>query len=158
MNNILVLGPSYSGKTTFINTLFKIKNKVTTTIGIDLYLYNISNTKKIYFWDVGNGLYYDKILKSLIPKINILIIIQNNKSINFIYDCILFISKYDIKNVIIIFNKIKKYNNNNERYIKYLNYNIKFKFFYIDCNKYKEVIDIFNYINNNIIIMYNDRL
>ena len=84
INNILVLGQKCSGKTHFIHTLLKIKMKPTITIGADMYPYIISEKNKMYLWDVGNGLYYNEIIISLLVKVSTIIIIENEKSTDFI--------------------------------------------------------------------------
>lgn len=151
-NNILILGPKCSGKTIFIYTLLKINMKPTITIGADLYCYNSLKKNKMYLWEVGNGLYYNEIINSILIKINTIIIIENKKTTDFINETISFIKNYSIKNIIIIFNLIDNYNIFNEKYIKSLNPNINFNIFYIDCNKYSNVINIFNFIENNILL------
>ena len=152
LNNILILGPKCSGKTIFIHTLLEIEMKPTITIGADLYCYNSLKKNKMYLWDVGNGLYYNEIISSLLIKTNTIIIIENNKSTDFINKTISFIKKHSIKNIIIIFNLIDNYNIFNEKYINSLNLNINFNIFYIDCNKYNDVINVFNFIENNILL------
>lgn len=151
-NNIFILGPKCSGKTTFIHTLLNIKTKPTITIGTDMHCYKYSDNNKIIFWDVGNGLHYREIIYSLLVRVNTIIIVENSNTIDFISETILFINNYNIKNIIIIFNNIKKPNNLIEKQIETLNLNITFNIFYINCNKYKDVINIAKFIENNIII------
>ena len=158
INNILVLGPKCSGKTSFIYTLLKIKIIPTVTIGADMYVYKYSNTKKIYLWDIGNGLYYNEVINPLLIKVNTIIIIENKKNIDFIKKTILYIKNYySIKNIIIIFNLIdynnnliNNFNNLINKYIESLDLDIKFNIFSIDCNKYEEVKNIISFIKNNI--------
>lgn len=151
-NNILILGPKCSGKTTFIHTLLNIKTKPTITIGTDMHCYKYSDNNKIIFWDVGNGLHYREIIYSLLVRVDTIIIVENSNTINFISETILFINNYNIKNIIIIFNNIEKPNNFNEKQIETLNPNITFNIFYINCNKYKDVINTAKFIENNIVI------
>ncbi len=151
-NNILILGPKCSGKTTFMHTLLNIKNKPTITIGTDMFCYKYSNNNKIYFWDVGNGLYYKQLIYSLLTKVNTIIIIEDNNTLDFIKQTISFIDNYNIKNVIIIFNMFEKSDNFNETQIESLNPDITFNIFYINCNKFDEVINIAKFIENNIVI------
>ena len=151
-NNILILGPKCSGKTTFMHTLLDIKNKPTITIGTDMFCYKYSNNNKIFFWDVGNGLHYKELIYSLLTKVDTIIIVEDNNTIDFINQTILFINNYNIKNIIVIFNMIEKPHNFNETQIKSLNPNIAFNIFYIDCNNFDEVINISKFIENNIII------
>ena len=151
-NNILILGPKCSGKTTLMHTLLNIKTKPTITIGTDMYSYKYSDNNKIIFWDIGNGLHYKDIIYSLLIRVDTIIIVENSNTIDFISETILFISNYNIKNIIIIFNMIKKPDNFSEKQIEILNPNITFNIFYINCNKYKDVINIAKFIENNIVI------
>ena len=151
-NNILILGPKCSGKTTFMHTLLNIKPKPTITIGADMYCYKYSYNNKIIFWDIGNGLHYKEIIYSLLVRVDTIIIVENNNTIDFISKTILFINNYNIKNIIIIFNNIEKPHNFIEKQIESLNTNITFNIFYINCNKYKEVINTAKFIENNIVI------
>jgi len=151
-NNILILGPKCSGKTTFMYTLLNIKPKPTITIGSDMYCYKYSDNNKIIFWDIGNGLHYKEIIYSLLVRVDTIIIVENSNTIDFISETILFINNYNIKNIIIIFNNIEKPDNFIEKQIESLNTNITFNIFYINCNKYKEVINTSKFIENNIVI------
>ena len=151
-NNILILGPKCSGKTTFMYTLLDIKNKPSITIGTDMFCYKYSNNNKIYFWDIGNGLHYKELIYSLLTKVDTIIIVEDNNTIDFINQTILFINNYNKKNIIFIFNMIEKPNNFNEKQIESLNPNIAFNIFYIDCNNFDEVINISKFIENNIVI------
>ena len=151
-NNILILGPKCSGKTTLMHTLLNIKSKPTITIGTDIYCYKYFDNNKIIFWDIGNGLYYREIIYSLLIRVDTIIIVENSNTIDFINEKILFINNYNIKNIIIIFNIIEKPNNFIEKHIESLNPNITFNIFYINCNKYKDVINIAKFIENNIVI------
>jgi len=93
-----------------------------------------------------------KIIYSLLLRVDTIIIVENNNTINFISETILFINDYNIKNIIIIFNKIEKPNNFIEKQIESLNPNITFNIFYINCNKYEEVFNTAKFIENNIVI------
>tara|TARA_B100000575_G_scaffold155872_1_gene124405 strand:+ start:494 stop:955 length:462 start_codon:yes stop_codon:yes gene_type:complete len=151
-SNILILGPKCSGKTTFIYTLLNIKKKPTITIGADMFCYKYSNNNIIYFWDIGNGLHYTEIIYSLLSKVNTIIIIENNNTIDFISQTISFINNYNIKNLIIIFNMNENSNKFNKKQIESLNSNITFNIFYINCNNFNEVTNISKFIEKNIIL------
>lgn len=140
--NILILGPKCSGKTTFIYTYLNNNKTPCITIGADIY-----NCDDLYLWDTGSGLYYKDIINSLIKKINIIIIINNNKNTNFIYDVLNYIQKNDnIKHIIIVSNNVPNFKYK-ENIIQNLNTEIIFSFFYINCKIKTEVDNVIEYIN-----------
>lgn len=160
--NVIILGESCSGKTTFINNYLN-NTTITPTIGVDFYKikfeYN-SNQYLIRLWDSGAGLRYKNILIDYLEKSLIYVIIQNNKTYDFIYNVLnLQQNKYP-QYIIIIYNINDLENdmnftyNENEFITKYPNF--IFYFIYINILDKSQVKIAFNTIKNVIINHYNN--
>ena len=155
--NIIILGETCSGKTTFINNYLNNKPNSTPTIGVDFYKikfeYN-SNQYLIRLWDSGGGLRYKNILMEYLQNSLIYIIIQTNKTYDFIYDVLNLKQKKLPKYIIIIYNITNiedlhfKYNES-EFINKYPDF--IFSFIYINIFDNSQVKIAFNTIKNIII-------
>lgn len=147
----IVLGPSNSGKTTFINTYSNKENFDYATIGVDFHKFQLNCNNNFYqlkLWDTGNGLLYRNIIDDFLKKANIYIIINNDKKYDFI-NKIFDITYYNNPQLIIfIYNKTSEKDSfkYNENYIKNKNTNILIEFFYIDVTKKTQVNQVFNFI------------
>lgn len=141
--NSIILGPSCSGKSTFISKIIKNYNK-STTIGIDSYKLQLKYKNDFYrlnIWDTGNGLLYRNIIDNFLYMSNIYIIINKNQNYDFIKDIFEIINnnkKKELSYIMLIYNKI----NNNDTFmydntiIKKLNKNnIKIQCFYLNLSK-----------------------
>lgn len=150
--NSIILGPSCSGKTTFISKILKDYSK-TPTIGVDFYKLQLKQKNDFYrltIWNTGNGLLYRNIIDKFLYLSNIYIIINKNQDydfINKIFEIVNDTNKKKLSYIIIVYNKINnddtfKYD---ESFIKELNKNnIKIHFFYLNLslkNEANKIID-----------------
>ena len=152
--NSLILGPSCSGKTTFISNFIRNYSK-TPTIGIDFYKLQLNHKNDFYklnIWDTGNGLLYRNIIHKFLYSSNIYIIINKNQDYDFIKNIFEIVNNNIEKKldyIIIIYNKLNNQDNfkYDETVIKKLNNNnIKIHFFYLNLSHKNEANVIINYI------------
>tara|TARA_Y100000741_G_C18243399_1_gene554528 strand:- start:1119 stop:1682 length:564 start_codon:yes stop_codon:yes gene_type:complete len=139
--NSIVLGPSCSGKSTFISNFIK-NYDINPTIGVDLYKLQLNHNHDFYklnIWDTGKGLLYKNIIYKFLYLSNIYIIINKNQDYDFIkkiFDIANNNIKKTLEHIIIIYNKINnkdtfKYN---ETIIKNFNNNNKIKIYFLYLN------------------------